>query len=64
MASAVEPTPAPSPPTYTTHKVPYPATLQKGRYVWPYVGAFLVYHLLALLVVVPWLFSWAGLALA
>ena len=62
MASAVEPTPAPAP-TYTTHKIPYPATLQKGRYVWPYVGAFLVYHLLALLVVIPWLFSWAGLAL-
>jgi stearoyl-CoA desaturase (delta-9 desaturase) len=63
MASAVEPTPAPTALTYVTHKIPYPATLQKGRYIWPYVGAFLLYHLLALLVVVPWLFSWAGLAL-
>ncbi len=62
MASAVEPSAASMTP-YTTHRIPYPSTLVKGRFIWPYAGAFIVYHSLALLVVIPWLFSWAGLVL-
>jgi stearoyl-CoA desaturase (delta-9 desaturase) len=44
--------------------LPYPATLGPGRVVWPYVTAFAVYHALALFALLPWLFSWTGLAAA
>jgi len=44
--------------------LPYPATLGPGRVVWPYVVAFGLYHGLALLALLPWLFSWTGLAAA
>jgi stearoyl-CoA desaturase (delta-9 desaturase) len=63
MANAVEPSPVAVSPSYKTHKIPKPATVEKGGLIWPYVGAFVVYHALALLVVIPWFFSWAGLAL-
>jgi stearoyl-CoA desaturase (delta-9 desaturase) len=39
-----------------------PAAVDAGRIDWPYVGGFAVYHAVALLACVPWLFSWAGLA--
>jgi stearoyl-CoA desaturase (delta-9 desaturase) len=44
--------------------LPHPETLGPGRFVWPYVIAFAVYHGLALFAVLPWLFSWVGLAAA
>jgi fatty-acid desaturase len=40
-----------------------PATVDRGRVVWPYVFAIGGFHLLALLAFVPWLFSWTGLIL-
>src|SRR5438132_13386761 len=49
--------PAPAP-------LPRPEGLGFGRVVWPYVLGFSLYHALALLAVLPWLFSWAGLTTA
>ena len=40
-----------------------PATVDRGRIIWPYVFAIGGFHLLALLAFVPWLFSWTGLIL-
>jgi fatty-acid desaturase len=49
-----------------------PATLDRGRYLaaiarahvdWYYAVSIVVVHLLSLLVLVPWLFSWTGVAL-
>ena len=34
---------------YQPQPLPYPATLQRGRFIWPYVFAFLFYHGIALL---------------
>jgi stearoyl-CoA desaturase (delta-9 desaturase) len=48
----------------STRPLPYPATLGPGRVVWPYVAAFALYHALALFALLPWLFSWTGLAAA
>lgn len=47
---------------YVPHQIPFPPTLER-RLIWPYVVAFTFYHAMALLAVVPWLFSWAGLTL-
>jgi fatty-acid desaturase len=47
---------------YVPHQIPFPPTLER-RLIWPYVIAFSFYHAMALLAVVPWLFSWAGLTL-
>jgi len=60
MASAAPPAQSqPVPPG----RLPYPPTIERGRYIWPYVGAFSVYHVLALAAMLPWLFSWTGLVL-
>lgn len=39
-----------------------PSTVQAHRILWPYVIALVGMHGLALLALVPWLFSWMGLA--
>ena len=41
-----------------------PDTIAWGHVDWPYAVSFAVYHLLALLAFVPWLFSWTGVVLA
>jgi len=41
-----------------------PDTVAWGRVDWPYAGSFAVYHALAVLALVPWLFSWSGVILA
>ena len=46
-----------------TH-LPYPPALQRGGLIWEYVIAFSIYHVVALLAVIPWLFSWTGLITA
>jgi stearoyl-CoA desaturase (delta-9 desaturase) len=43
--------------------IPRPDTAQRGRVIWPYAAAVVVYHLLLPLAFVPWLFSWTGLLL-
>lgn len=43
--------------------LPRPATVEAGRIFWPYLGTLVTVHILALLVFVPWLFSWLGVAL-
>ena len=49
---------------YQPSRLPLPATVILGRMIWPYVIAFTVYHLLALLAFNVWFFSWTGLILA
>jgi stearoyl-CoA desaturase (delta-9 desaturase) len=40
-----------------------PATADRGRVIWPYLGVVTAFHLLLPLAFVPWLFSWTGLIL-
>lgn len=42
-----------------TERLDYPSTLS-GQFIWTYVGAFVLLHASALLVLWPWLFSWVG----
>jgi fatty-acid desaturase len=41
-----------------------PTTVRRDRVLWPYAAGIVAFHLLALLALVPWLFSWAGLVCA
>ena len=41
-----------------------PAAVNRRRIVWPYAIAVALYHLVALLALLPWLFSWTGVVLA
>lgn len=41
-----------------------PATVTNGRVVWSYVVGVGAYHTLALLALLPWFFSWTGVAAA
>ena len=41
-----------------------PQSVNRRRILWPYVVSISLYHLLAMFAVVPWLFSWTGVALA
>jgi stearoyl-CoA desaturase (delta-9 desaturase) len=45
-------------------RLPYPPALQRGGLIWEYVIAFSIYHVVALLAFIPWLFSWTGLITA
>lgn len=57
-----EPKPALSSATAVDLRRPSPQVLQTvGRIRWDYVGFFVVIHLLALLALLPWFFSWSGL---
>jgi stearoyl-CoA desaturase (delta-9 desaturase) len=44
-------------------RLPLPAAVDRRRIVWPYAITVGVYHLVALLALLPWLFSWTGVAL-
>src|SRR5271165_5930317 len=44
-------------------RLPLPAAVNRRRIVWPYAIALGLYHLTALLALVPWFFSWTGVAL-
>jgi fatty-acid desaturase len=44
-------------------KLPLPTTVQTRQILWPYAIGVVAYHVLALLTLVPWLFSWTGLIL-
>ena len=41
-----------------------PEAVNRRQIVWHYAAVLVVYHALALLAVLPWLFSWTGVALA
>lgn len=41
-------------------RLEHPVATQPLKIFWPYAGAVLTIHLLALLAFVPWLFSWTG----
>jgi fatty-acid desaturase len=41
-----------------------PAAVDRRRVVWSYTVTVVVYHLIALLALLPWLFSWTGVVLA
>lgn len=47
-----------------TARLPVPAAVDRRRIVWPYAIAVGLYHLLALLALLPWFFSWTGVTLA
>jgi fatty-acid desaturase len=48
----------------TTRHLPLPTAVDRRRVVWSYAITVGLYHLAALLAVLPWLFSWTGLVLA
>jgi fatty-acid desaturase len=45
-------------------RLPLPSSVRKDKILWPYFVGIIGVHLLALLALVPWLFSWTGMALA
>jgi fatty-acid desaturase len=47
----------------TGGRLPLPAAVDRRRVVWSYAATVGLYHLVALLAVLPWLFSWTGVAL-
>jgi stearoyl-CoA desaturase (delta-9 desaturase) len=49
---------------HTRTRLPLPAAVDRRRIVWPYAIAVGVYHAVALLALLPWLFSWTGVVLA
>ncbi len=53
-----------SPAASRTHAPPAKPQHQRMRPAWPYILGIGGYHLLAALAIVPWLFSWTGVAAA
>ena len=51
------------PPAFLSHRIPYPATVDRQSIIWGYMVAIVAFHLLLPLAFVPWLFSWTGLLL-
>jgi fatty-acid desaturase len=49
--------------TATPSRLPKPAAVAGARIDRPYAISFVVYHSIALLACLPWLFSWTGLAI-
>jgi len=47
-------------PVKVAGRLPRPSTVRSDRVMWDYTVSLVAMHLLALLVCVPWLFSWAG----
>jgi fatty-acid desaturase len=47
----------------STARLPLPAAVNTRRVVWSYAIAVGIYHLVALLALMPWFFSWTGVAL-
>lgn len=45
-------------------RLPLPAAVNRRRVVWSYAATVGVYHLVALLALLPWFFSWTGVVLA
>ncbi len=48
----------------TPHRLALPTAVDRRRIVWSYAMTVGLYHLVAVLAVLPWFFSWAGLVLA
>src|SRR5262245_52417801 len=55
--------PRPAAETAIPARLAVPHTVALGKLDWPYAGSFALYHVLALLALIPWLFSWTGLTL-
>lgn len=47
-----------------TKSLAHPEGVSSRKILWPYLLSIVTYHLLALFALVPWLFSWTGVALA
>jgi len=45
-------------------RLPYPSGVDRHRVLWPYAVTIGLYHLLALLALLPWFFSWTGVVAA
>ena len=41
-----------------------PATVRSDKVIWLYVSTVVTIHILALAALIPWVFSWTGVALA
>jgi fatty-acid desaturase len=48
----------------TANRLPLPAAVDRHRIVWSYAITVGVYHLVALVALLPWFFSWTGVVLA
>src|SRR4051794_20194469 len=53
-----------SEPRQAVARLALPSSVRKDKILWPYFFGIVGFHTLALLALVPWLFSWTGLALA
>ena len=53
-----------APKAISAPRLPLPAAVDTRRIVWPYAITVGLYHLLALLALLPWCFSWTGVTLA
>jgi fatty-acid desaturase len=49
---------------FATRRLPLPMAVDRRRIVWSYAISLGVYHLVALLALLPWFFSWTGVAMA
>jgi fatty-acid desaturase len=58
------PTPASTVAEEGSARLPAPATVRFDRVIWIYVIPVVTIHLAALAALIPWLFSWTGVALA
>lgn len=63
MEQASAPLPAGQGEAYVARRIPLPAGTQPLRVQWLYAVTLTGLHLLALLALVPWFFSWTGVAL-
>jgi fatty-acid desaturase len=45
-------------------RLPLPVAVDRHRILWSYAGTLTVWHLVAMLAIVPWFFSWTGVVLA
>ncbi len=50
----------PATPAYQPHRLPLPAAVNIRRIRWSYATSIIVMHLVALLAISPWFFSWTG----
>ena len=53
---------AQSAPSAGPSRLPYPSTVVRGKILWVYAIPFIIMHIAALLIFVPYFFSWTGVA--
>jgi fatty-acid desaturase len=53
-----------APTVFSPRVLARPTTVNRRKILWPYAISLVVYHLAALSALIPWLFSWTGVATA